>query len=267
MSSVASASTNQSLDMNNEVYKPRFCGQAQIAEQAHANAYAPKIDAKAEKQKLKDIERLKEEESFAKRHPGLVKALIVAAVLLVVGIFILAAMSKVKSIKNTETATGAKMGDTAIKTIGTTAVVGGAIGLVGAGIASIYNASKDSSTGDMIDKYREDSMQQTIDIHRDLQEEHGNTAKNLATVNGDNAVRVAQAQGDLMVEAINSGQIPIKSDGIRLNEGFGVHNTPHVHEAVEVYDKYQRKDMAHSIAQYGLDNTRSLVLMNNGVNS
>ena len=170
MSSISSASTKQSLDMNNEIYKQSFCGQAQVTEQAHANAYAPKIDPNAEIEKVKETERLKEEESFSKRHPGLIKALIIASVLLVVGILILAAMNKVKSINETKTTTGSKLGDTAIKTVGTLAVVGGAVGVAAAGIGAIINKAKDSNTGDILDQYREDSMRKTIDIHKDLQE-------------------------------------------------------------------------------------------------
>ena len=263
MSSISSASTKQSLDMNNEIYKQSFCGQAQVTEQAHANAYAPKIDPNAEIEKVKETERLKEEESFAKRHPGLIKALIIASVLLVVGILILAAMSKVKSINGTETTTGSKLGDTAIKTVGTLAVVGGAVGIAAAGTGSIINMAKDSNTGDILDKYREDSMRKTIDIHKDLQDKHGNYAKKLATVNGENAVNTAQAQGNAIVEAINSGQIPVISNGIRASEGFGVHNDPHIHEAVDVYNKYSHKNPSHANAQFGLDNAKKVIIMDN----
>lgn len=263
MSLGINSSTKQSLDMNNEIYKQSFCGQSQVAEQAHANAYAPKIDAKEEKKKLKNIENLKEEESFAKRHPGLVKALIIASVLLVVGILILAAINKVKSIKETETATGSKLGDTAIKTAGTLAVVGGTVGLVGAGVASAVSASKDSHTGDIIDKYREDSMKEAINTHIDLQGQHGEIAKQLASINGEVAVNVAEAQGNAIVEAINSGQIPVMSNGIRLNDGFGVCNNPHIHEAAEVYDQYSHKTPSHSSAQLGLDSAKKVIIMDN----
>lgn len=263
MSSISSSSTKQSLDMNKEVYKQRFCGQANVAEQAHADAYAPKIDAKAEKDKLKDVERLKEEESFAKRHPGIVKALIIASVLLVVGILILAAVSKIKSVQNQTTATGSKLGDTGIKAVGTLAVVGGSLGIVGAGVGFALTRSKDSHTGDMLDKYREDSMKKTIEIHKDLQDTHGIYAKELAAVNGENAVNVAQAQGDAIVDAINNGQVPIKTDGICFNEGLGVCNTPHEHKAVDVYSKYSRKDPSQARAQFGLDSTNKVIIMDN----
>ena len=260
--SFSESTTKQSLDMNDEVYKHRFCGHAQVAEQSHANAYAPKIDPNTETEKLKNTERLKEEESFAKRHPGLIKALIIASILLVVGILILAAMSKIKSIREKSTATGSELGDTAIKTVGTLSVVGGALGLVAAGVGSAVSMSKDSHTGDILDQYREDSMRKTIEIHKDLQDQHGEYAKRLANVNGEVAVNVAEAQGNAIVEAINSGQIPIKSDGIRLNEGFGVHNTPHIHEAVDVYN-HSHKDLSHSQAQLGLDSAKRVIVMDN----
>lgn len=243
--------------MNQEVYKHRFCGQSQVAEQAHAKAYAPIIDANAESEKLKATERLKEEESFSKRHPGLVKALIIASVLLGVGILILAALSKVKSVKNTQTATGSELGDDAIKTVGTLAVVGGSVGLVGAGIASAISSSKDSSTGNIIDEYREASMRETLNTSMDLQEQHGEIARQLAAVNGEVGINVAEAQGNAIVEAINSGQIPVMSTGIRASEAFGVHNNPHIHEAMEVFEGYERRRPSQSRAGLGLDESRS----------
>ena len=196
----------QQLDMNQEICKHRFCGQSQVTEQAHANAYAPMIDAKSESEKLKATERLKDEESFAKRHPGLIKALIIAASLFVVGILILAALSKVKSINGKETATGSELGDAAIKGTGKLAIVGGVLGLVGGGIAAGVSASKDSSTGSMIDEYREKSMKLAIDNHLDLQEQHGEVATRLASVNGEVAVDVAEAHQNLFL--FNIRQIP-----------------------------------------------------------
>ncbi len=242
----------QQLDMNQEICKHRFCGQSQVTEQAHANAYAPMIDAKSESEKLKATERLKDEESFAKRHPGLIKALIIAASLFVVGILILAAMSKVKSINGKETATGSELGDAAIKGTGKLAIVGGVLGLVGGGIAAGVSASKDSSTGNMIDEYREKSMKLAIDNHLDLQEQHGEIATRLASVNGEVAVDLAEAQGNAIVEAIESGQIPVKSEGIRLNDGFGVCNTHHMHEAKAIYDKNELKKSSNSTASNSL---------------
>lgn len=242
----------QILDMNQEVYKHRFCGQSQVSELAHARAYAPIIDANAESEKLKATERLKEEESFSKRHPGLVKFLIIASVLLGVGILILAALSKVKSVKNTETATGSELGDAAIKTAGLLSLVGGAAGVAFSGIASAYSASKDSSTGNIIDEYREDSMRKTLSSSIDLQEKHDDIAMQLADINGEVAINVAEAQGDAIVEAINSGQIPVMSTGIRASEAFGVHNNPHIHEAVEVYEGYGRRRPSQSQASTSL---------------
>ena len=247
----------QRLDMNQEVYKHRFCGQSQVAEQAHAKAYAPIIDANAETEKLKATERLKEEESFSKRHPQLVKAIIIFASILSCGVLTLFGLFKVKSVNNTKTATGSELGDSAIKTIGVLSVIGGSIGTVGAGIASAVSASKDSSTGAIIDEYREASMRETLNTSMELQEQHGEIARRLADINGEVAINVAEAQGNVIVEAINSGQIPVLSNGIRASEGFGVHNTPHIHEAMEVFEGYERRRPSQSRAGLGLDESRS----------
>ena len=81
------------------------------------------IDAKEQTKKVQDIEKLKKEESFAKRHPGVIKLLVAASVLLVVGILVLYALNSAKSASNSQTATGSKLGDKAIKSMGTLAVV------------------------------------------------------------------------------------------------------------------------------------------------
>ena len=263
MSSTMVSSGKQKFDMVQEAYKNDFCGSAQVAEDAHANKYAPIVDPKAEEEKLKATEKLKDKESFSKRHPGLFKALIVAAVLLVVGIIILATLSKVKGVTGKSTATGSKFGDAAIKYTGTLATVGGVVGLAGAGIAAGVTKSKDSSTGDMLDEYRETSMKKAIETHLELQDKHSEVAKTLADANGQTAVEVAYAQGNAIVEAINNGAIPIKSEGIRLSEGFGVHNDSHIHEAVDVYSKYSHKNPSHSNAQFGLDNAKKVIIMDN----
>lgn len=262
MQSVGGASGKRRFDMNDEVYKDRFCGQAQVAEDAHANAHAPIVDPNTEAGKVKAIDNLKKEESFAKRHPDLLKALIITSALLLVGILILVAMSKIKSVNNTKTTTGSELGDTAIKTVGTLAVVGGAVGVACSGGFSAYNALKDSHTGGIIDEFRESSMRVALNTQMDLQEIHSNTSKRMAAVNGDNAYNTVEAQGQAIVEAINSGQIPVMSEGIRKSEVFGVCKDHHMHEAVR---RYNRRDMLNGQAGTGLNQTRNTeVTMTNG---
>ena len=85
--------------MHGAPYRINSSGINSDIESSSATRYSVSIDPSEQKRIIKDIEGLEKEESFAKRHPTLVKILTVAAIVLVVGILILSVMKVAKNIK------------------------------------------------------------------------------------------------------------------------------------------------------------------------
>ena len=72
--------------INGALYGIRARGINSDIEASAATRYNVSLDPNEQKKIIKDIEGLEKEESFAKRHPTLVKLLTIAAIVLVVGI-------------------------------------------------------------------------------------------------------------------------------------------------------------------------------------
>ena len=90
------------VQMNGAPYGINSSGINSDIESSSATRYNVSIDPNEQKRIIKDIEGLEKEESFAKRHPTLVKLLTIAAIVLVVGIIILSVMKVAKNIKQSK---------------------------------------------------------------------------------------------------------------------------------------------------------------------